>query len=102
LPAWQGARETVERAIFSIVLLGLYGFAVRGIFCRGADKACLWLLLGTSLYLLAVTGAAAEPGGNSRYRLPVMPAVCILAAAGLPRAKTGARRKSAGLKAEAR
>jgi len=74
---------------------------VRGIFCRGADKACLWLLLGTSLYLLAVTGAAAEPGGNSRYRLPVMPAVCILAAAGLPRAKTGVRRKSAGLNAEA-
>ena len=84
-----------EKAAFAVVMLGLYLFAVRGVFlaARGVfrgvtQNACLWLLLGTSLYFLAVSGAAGGPGASSRYRVPIMPVVCILAAAGTLRGKT--------------
>jgi hypothetical protein len=70
------------------VLLGLYLLAVRGVIQSCKDNACLWLLLGTSVYFFAVTAAAVGPESAARYRLPVMPAVCILAAAGFRRAKT--------------
>ncbi len=80
----------VEKAAFDIVLLGLYLFAARGIvlFMRGVFRGgvcntCLWMLLGTSLYILTIS--AIGSGGISRYRLPVMPVVCILAAAGIRR-----------------
>jgi hypothetical protein len=63
-------------------LLGLYLLAVRGMLCGGARREALWLLLGTMLYFLAVSGGAQAVG---RYRLPVMPIVCIFAAAGLRR-----------------
>lgn len=84
-----------EKAAFAIVMLGLYLFAVRGVFLAargvfrgGMQNACLWLLLGTSLYFLAVSGAAGGQGASSRYRVPIMPVVCILAAAGTRRTKT--------------
>ena len=80
-----------QKVAFTVVLLGLYLFAARGVFRGGLHKACLWLLLGTSLYFLVVTGAMGGPGGGARYRLPVMPAVCILAAAGFRRTKSIAR-----------
>ncbi len=87
-----------EKALFGAILLGLYLFAARGVFLAargsfGGDMchACLWLLLGTSLYLLGITAAMGGSGGGSRYRLPVMPVVCIFAAAGALRAKTIAR-----------
>jgi 4-amino-4-deoxy-L-arabinose transferase-like glycosyltransferase len=87
-----------EKAAFAILMLGLYLFAARGVFlaARGAFRAdmhgaCLWLLLGTSLYFLAVTAAMGGPVGSARYRLPIMPAVCILAAAGFRRARALAR-----------
>jgi hypothetical protein len=76
-----------QRFVFEIVLFGLYLLALRGVFRGGLQKACLWLLLGTLLYILAVTGAGGGPGADARYRLPIMPAVCILAAAGARRAK---------------
>jgi hypothetical protein len=76
-----------EKAAFVIVLLGVYLLAARGAFRGGIDNACLWLLLGTSIYFLAVTGMAAGPFGSARYRLPVMPTVIILAAAGVQRTK---------------
>ena len=50
-------------------------------------NASLWLLLGTSLYILAITSAGEGPFIEARLRLPVMPVVCILAAAGLRRTK---------------
>jgi hypothetical protein len=82
----------VERAAFDIVLLGLYLLAgreillvTRGVFRGGMYNACLWLLLGTSLYILAVSAAGVGPMGGGRLRLPVMPVVCILAAAGVRR-----------------
>lgn len=80
-----------QKIAFTIILLGLYFFAALGVRNVGMRNVYLWLLLGTSLYFLAVTGAMGGPGGGARYRLPVMPAVCILAAAGFPRAKTTAQ-----------
>ena len=78
-----------EKAAFAIVVLGLYLLAARGLFlaARGAFRgdmhnACLWLLLGTSLYFLILSSAAGVAGSDARYRLPVIPVICILAGAG--------------------
>jgi len=49
-----------EKAAFVAVLLGLYLLAARGIYRGEMHRACLWLLLGTSLYFFAVTAAAGE------------------------------------------
>ncbi len=76
-----------EKVAFEFVLLGLYLFAVRGIIRGGLDSACLWLLMGTSIYFLVVSVAAGGPGAEARYRLPIMPVICLLAAAGLRGAK---------------
>jgi hypothetical protein len=74
----------VDKIVFGIFLLLLYMFAAIGVVRCRIHNACLWLLLGTSLYFLAVTGAAsAAPIAGGRFRLPIMPAVCILAAAGV-------------------
>ena len=82
--------KMVEKAAFSILLLGLYLFAARGtylaargVFRSGMCNSCVWLLLGTSLYFFAVAAAGSRAGG--RFRLPVMPVVCILASAGFRR-----------------
>lgn len=87
-----------EKAAFAVVMLGLYLLAVRGvtIALRGAFRGAmqntsLWLLLGTALYFLAVSGVAGGQGASSRYRVPIMPIVCILAAAGTRPTKTVAR-----------
>jgi hypothetical protein len=69
-------------AALELVLLGLYLMAARGALYGYARREVLWLLLGVSLYFLAVSGGAQAVG---RYRLPVMPVVCVFAAAGLPR-----------------
>jgi hypothetical protein len=90
-PIKQSIPETGVTILFAVALLLIYLLAVRGVFRCGIQNACMWLLLGTSIYFIAVTGAGEEPGGNPRYRLPIMPAVCILAAAGLPRRKAIAR-----------
>jgi hypothetical protein len=74
-----------EKVIFGVALIGLYLFAARGVFRAGMHDACLWLLLGSSLYFLAVSAAGAGQPGSVRFRLPVMPAVCILAAVGIKR-----------------
>jgi len=81
----------VEKAVFAVVLLGLYLFAARGIFSGEINKGCLWLLLGTSLYFLAISAIAG--GSDSRYRQPAMPAICIFASAGFHNKKTNARNK---------
>jgi thiosulfate reductase cytochrome b subunit len=63
-----------------ILLLGTYFFAVKGVLRRGVPGACLWLLFGVWLYFMAISGGAL---GGGRYRLPVMPIICIFAAAGI-------------------
>jgi len=78
-------RQPLQAAVavtLAIVLMALYIFAACGVLRGAAPRSCLCLLLGASLYLLAVSGGAA---GIARLRLPIMPAVCVLAAAGLPR-----------------
>jgi len=58
----------VEKIAFAVFLLGLYWFAALGAVRCGMHNACLWLLLGTSLYFLAVTGAAsAAPIAGGRF-----------------------------------
>jgi hypothetical protein len=71
-------------AVLEGLLLALYGLAVRGVVRGGAPGACLWLLVGVSLYFLAISGGAIAA---ARMRLPVMPVVCIMAAAGVARRK---------------
>jgi len=79
--------EVAEKAAFEVVLLVMYLFAARGAL-DDMHNACLWLLLGTSLYFLAVSAVVGGLGADARYRLPIMPFVCILAAAGVWRTKT--------------
>jgi hypothetical protein len=69
-------------AALEFVLLGLYLLAVRGAICGRIRRDVIWLMLGVSLYFLAVSGGAQ---GVGRLRLPVMPIVCVFAAAGLRR-----------------
>jgi hypothetical protein len=104
----QGSWVMAEKAAFEVVLLGLYLFTARGVFltARGTfhgrlHNACLWLLLGVSLYFLAVSVASPlGPLATPRFRLPVMPVVCILAAAGWQRTKSIVRKGCAGMAGE--
>jgi hypothetical protein len=80
----------LEKVIFEVVLLGMFVLAVRGIFRGGIPGLYLGLLIGLSLYFFAVSSAASGAGVTARYRLPVMPIVCILASAGLRPAKESA------------
>jgi hypothetical protein len=80
--------EALEKVIFAVALLGVYLFAARGVFRSGMHNPSLWLLLGTALYFLAVSAAAGGPGADARYRLPIMPIICVLAAAGFQRTRT--------------
>jgi 4-amino-4-deoxy-L-arabinose transferase-like glycosyltransferase len=75
--------QTAVMAALEAVLLVLYFFAAKGTLRGGAPGVCLWLLLGVSLYFLGVSGVL----GAARFRLPVMPVVCTLAAAGVLRRK---------------
>jgi hypothetical protein len=75
--------QTAVMAALEVILLALYLFAAKGTLRGGAPGVCLWLLLGVSLYFLGVSGVL----GAARFRLPVMPVVCVLAAAGILRRK---------------
>jgi hypothetical protein len=41
------------------------------------------MLLGVALYFVVVTGVGGGVGADARLRLPVMPIVCMFAAAGV-------------------
>jgi hypothetical protein len=71
-------------AALGTILLGLYAFAALGTVRCAAPSACLWLLLGITLYFLGVSGGAVAA---ARLRLPFMPIVCVLAAAGVVRVR---------------
>lgn len=71
--------QTAVMAALEAVLLALYLFAAKGALRGEASGACLCLLLGVSLYFLGVSGVL----GAARFRMPVMPVVCTLAAAGI-------------------
>jgi hypothetical protein len=72
-------------AALESLLLAFYLFALCGVLRRESRRAQFWLLIGVALYFLAVSGGAQAVG---RYRLPVMPVVCVFAAEGLRRKKT--------------
>jgi len=74
--------HTAVLAALELVLLVLYALALRTVLCRRVPGVDLCLLLGLALYFIAVSGGAI---GAARLRLPIMPAVCILAAAGILR-----------------
>jgi 4-amino-4-deoxy-L-arabinose transferase-like glycosyltransferase len=78
----------VWMALFEAWLLALYLFAARGIVRGGIARPVLALLLSVALYFLAVSGGVQAVG---RYRLPVMPELVVLAAAGLCARKTAIR-----------
>jgi hypothetical protein len=58
----------------------LFILALLGIFGRGVGTKMKWLLLTPVLYFTAVHGLFL---GSVRYRVPLMPIVCIFAAAGI-------------------
>jgi len=74
--------QTAAMAVLEGFLLALYVLAGLGAWRGGAPSACLWLLAGVVLYFLAVSGGSFAA---ARMRLPVMPVLCVMAAAGLAR-----------------
>jgi hypothetical protein len=66
-------------ALFEMYLLLMYGLALRGLFTAGNTRGSVAMLVGIALYFLLISGGAQAVG---RYRAPVMPIVCVLAAAG--------------------
>jgi hypothetical protein len=85
---WMAQRHPWQTAVMAALegfLLALYGLALRGAVCGGAPRTCLWLLAGVALYFFAISGGAIAA---ARMRLPVMPVVCVMAAAGAARCCT--------------
>jgi hypothetical protein len=74
--------QTVTMAALEVVLLGTYVFAILGAVRWRGPAISIWLLLGVALYFIAVSGGVV---GEARFRLPVMPELCIVAAAGIVR-----------------
>ena len=76
---------SIAMAAFEAWLLMLYALAAYGIFHAKKTDASVLLLLGIALYFLLISGGAQAIG---RYRAPVMPELCIFAAAGLVALRT--------------
>lgn len=80
---WQAAAMAfLEGVLLALYLLAACG-AARASIRRRMPAGCFWLLLGVSLYFLG--SAAVGAIGAARFRLPVMPVVCVMAAAGAAR-----------------
>lgn len=77
---WTHPGVTIAMVLLEILLLLLYASAIYGAVRGRAERVPLMLLIGAALYFLLISGGAQAVG---RYRLPVMPEVCILAAGGL-------------------
>jgi hypothetical protein len=67
-------------ALAFVELIALYLLSIAGLARGGTPRPVLWLMLGVALYIFGISGGAL---GGGRYREPVMPIVCILAACGL-------------------
>jgi hypothetical protein len=68
-------------AVFEALLLILYALAMRGFLQPSFNKLAASTLLAIALYFLFISGGAQAIG---RYRLPIMPILCLFAAIGLP------------------
>jgi len=78
---------TFAKALFELYLCGLYVLAIRGVASRQGSGISIVTLIGISLYFLLISGGAQAV---ARYRLPVQPELCVLAAGGfvaLPKKK---------------
>ena len=67
-------------AALGILLAAYYLLAFVGLFSRRISWAATWLLLGVAVYFVLISGG---PASLSRFRHPVMPIVCLFAAAGM-------------------
>jgi Dolichyl-phosphate-mannose-protein mannosyltransferase len=66
--------------LLELFLLAFYAAAVYGLFCGRGKTLPKLLLAAVALYFLLISGGAQAVG---RYRVPVMPELCILAGGGL-------------------
>ena len=76
-----------SKVVFMGVLAVLYLLALKGIARGIIGNPFLALMLGTAFYFIGLCAVTAGPGYDPRFRVPIMPFVCILAAAGLLRKK---------------
>jgi hypothetical protein len=75
-------------ALAEAFLLFLWIEAARGCLMPGPNQLAKITLIGIALYFLLISGGAQAIG---RYRSPVMPALCVLAAGGLAGTKKRGR-----------
>jgi len=80
-----GAIGLVLFVALGALLLVAYGLAVRGVVSKKGlnDSAMIVLLCGMAYFVLIGGG----PVGGSRFRHPIMPFICVLAAAGFDSAR---------------
>ena len=71
---------TLPMAASEALLLLLYVLAIRGFLKFPVNKLAAYTLLAIALYFLLISGGAQAIG---RYRLPIMPILCLFAAAGV-------------------
>jgi hypothetical protein len=74
--------QALVMAVLELWLLTLYAAAARALWRPAIARPVLLCLLVCVLWFLAASGGVQAVG---RYRLPIMPVVCVLAAAGLLR-----------------
>jgi 4-amino-4-deoxy-L-arabinose transferase-like glycosyltransferase len=86
---------TIVMGSFELILLLYYALAICGILRGNGEKVPLILLIGIVLYFLLISGGAQAVG---RYRLPVIPEVCILAAGGLSVLRSKRKAEPKGLR----
>jgi hypothetical protein len=84
----------IEKVFHAVMLMGYYLFAACGIYWLACGfyrshvhAGPLCLLLGVSVYFLAVIAVGGGTAAAARLRLPITPVVCILAAAGFCRTR---------------
>jgi hypothetical protein len=63
----------------AVLLLGYYLLAVIGLFRNPPDRAALGALIGVALYFLVIS---AGPADGPRFRLTIVPIICLLAGPG--------------------
>jgi hypothetical protein len=71
---------TFAKALFELYLLALYILAIKGMFSGQGIKPSIITLVGIASYFLFISGGAQAV---ARYRLPVQPELCVLAAGGV-------------------
>jgi hypothetical protein len=71
---------SIIMALFEAFLLALYGLAIRGYLTADRRNPAVITLVRIAIYFVLISGGAQAVG---RYRAPVMPLLCVLAAGGL-------------------